>query len=253
MITKRIPIPGDVYAVPLKRGGYGLILVARCLDVHLRENQNIFVYGFRHMYKTVPDAAVLDRINIFDAVYVMLSHDYTLRKKAYPYIGPLGSFDPTQWPVPPEIQISHMRSPLGSTMRMCVDPEVQQVYVSEDKYFKGNLMPNDGLIDPKDEAHFPYATGLGLNDVLEDDLDKAIRDKSRLHTFLMNERTLELWASVIAEVKRRGLYPKAVPYPKPIKRTKKKTVMTVAAKPTTKTTKKSTAKGKKKTTRKSDA
>jgi len=249
MITKRIPLPGDVYAVPLRRGGYGLILIARCLDVYMRDNQNIFSYGFKHVYEGVPDTSVLDRINIVDAIFVKISHDYALRRKGYPFVGTLNHFDPAQWPVPPEIQPDFDELKL----RQCVDPNVEQLCVSEDKYMNCDIIPNDGLIDPKDEAHFPYATGLGLNDVLEVFLDQAIRDKNRLRTFLMNERTLELWASVIAEVKRRGLYPKAVPYPKPIKRTKKKTVMTVAAKPTTKTTKKSTAKGKKKTTRKSDA
>jgi hypothetical protein len=168
----------------------------------------IFVYGFDRVFDHVPGVHEVQHFSIFDAVHVLLCGDGAIRIGRWHTIGHLPGFDLQQWPVPPEIQPAvdppnYARVP---------DPQLRQLHLCDDMTFAGELVHNEGLIAPQDESYFPYATGLGSSGTLEYTLDSAVRKHDRYHRFTITPRALGLWQSVIAEAKRRGIFPAARPW-----------------------------------------
>lgn len=92
--------PGLVLGVPLpRRGGFGLVVVAR-VDLESRKPSRVFLaYGFGPRRKVCPGTEVISRLRADHAVEVFRAIDTSLVKGSWRAIGAIPSFDSARWPM----------------------------------------------------------------------------------------------------------------------------------------------------------
>lgn len=208
-MKRQDPSPGLLAAVPLKRGGYGVALLARSTPLQTKAFRLALVYGFDRVYRRMPTLEEASSLLITDAIHILKCGDISFRDGRWPTIGLLEHFVPVNWPVPPRI-----KPEVSSRGSLIPDPLVKRVSLTEEQFMKDVVVPNDGLIDPNDEPQYSYACGLGDRSCLEGTLDLAIRDRFRLHTVEIRATTVALWNEVIDEAKRRGVFPPSIDWTK---------------------------------------
>jgi hypothetical protein len=194
------PIPGTLLAIPLSRGGFGAAIIVRSKPVVRKRFRVILTFGFDQIWKDIPSLDEVAALPIEKVINVTTGGDISARDGRWTVIGIRPGFDSKDWPVPPQIQPG-----VSKTYSIIPDASVRLIYLTNGALQNGRVLPNDGLIDPKNEPQFPYATGLGDRSYLEGVLDRAIRDRVRLHTVTVLPSTPALWRSVNRKATRRGL------------------------------------------------
>jgi hypothetical protein len=92
---------GDVFAIPLIEHGWGIALVARQWRVFTRPPCRVFLYCFPWYFEQPPDAEVLHKVKITNAVHVHQASDLGAWDGTWRRIGTLPDFRCEDWPVPP--------------------------------------------------------------------------------------------------------------------------------------------------------
>lgn len=91
---------GTLFAVPLRRGGYGLGVVARTSP----QGKIVLAYLFGPARQAVPTADEVRRLRPEDALRVARIGDLSLVDKTWPIIGELTSWRRKEWPMPPFVR-----------------------------------------------------------------------------------------------------------------------------------------------------
>lgn len=96
MSPRKLPYSeGDVFAVPLRDGGYGIGLVAR-----MNGKGAVLGYFFGSRYDTVPNIAEVGELSALDAVLIQIFGDLGLIRGAWPVFGRLPGWQREEWPMP---------------------------------------------------------------------------------------------------------------------------------------------------------
>ena len=95
MKTKRIIAKeGDVIAIPLNQGGYGIGLVART------NKRTMLGYFFNNVYQTVPTDILPGEINEKNVVLVAKFSSLGIEDGTWPILARFSNFTKTGWPIP---------------------------------------------------------------------------------------------------------------------------------------------------------
>ncbi len=96
MAPQKLPYrEGDVFAVPLRDGGYGIGIVAR-----MDGKGAVLGYFFDRRYEAAPAAADVGRLTALDAVLIQIFGDVGLVRGTWPVIGQLRDWRREEWPMP---------------------------------------------------------------------------------------------------------------------------------------------------------
>ncbi len=96
MAPRELPYrEGDVFAVPLQDGSYGIGVVAR-----MDGRGAVLGYFFNRRYDSAPAAADLGGLTALDAILVQVFGDPGLVRGSWPVIGPLPNWRREEWPMP---------------------------------------------------------------------------------------------------------------------------------------------------------
>lgn len=172
---------GDLFAVPLRRGGFGVALVT-----HIKQGGgvgvgSVAVCGFDHLYDAVPDMQSLQSLSILDAIHFMTCGDKAMTTGRWPRFGTMSGFVQTEWPLP---------------VSKSTDNRIL-VYVDEQALVDKNFVP-EKIKSESELNYLPITIGLGDSAILEISLDMAIRDRHHLHYFKMSESALQAWSRIRA-------------------------------------------------------
>ncbi len=138
--------PGDVFAVPLRSGGYGLGVIARETT-----GRTLFGYFFGPVHEDVPGAELLPRLVAADAVLVGrfghlgLSRGPTASNGDWITIGRIPDWDPANWPLPAFVRAEPIR---GGAFLVTYD-ESDLLRERDVRYFPPGVVldgPEDGLM-----------------------------------------------------------------------------------------------------------
>ncbi len=88
---------GSLFAVPLRRGGYAVGLIARTSP----RGKTVLAYLFGPARKMVPEADELQNLRPQDALRVARVGDLSLIDETWPIIGQLQSWKHEEWAMPP--------------------------------------------------------------------------------------------------------------------------------------------------------
>jgi len=91
---------GTLFAVPLRRGGYSVGVVARTSP----QGDIILAYFFGPAWKRVPSLGEVKSLRPQDALRVARVGDFSLTDKTWPIIGQLQSWERKEWPMPPFVR-----------------------------------------------------------------------------------------------------------------------------------------------------
>lgn len=91
---------GTLFAVPLRRGGYGVGVVARTSP----QRKILLAYLFGPAWKTVPPVDEVKNLCPQDALRVARVGDLSLIDKTWPIIGQVQSWRREEWPMPPFVR-----------------------------------------------------------------------------------------------------------------------------------------------------
>ena len=96
---KRVPHPGDVYAVGFQSGGLGIGVVAAVTTSPGIEPYACF-YGLGKFFESQPKFAALRNIGPLECTFPSLVACKVLRSRSCAYLGRLQRFNPELWPMP---------------------------------------------------------------------------------------------------------------------------------------------------------
>ena len=104
MRKKKIKVKeGDVFAVPLRQGGYGIGLVAR-------EHKTLTLgYFFKKIYSSVPDDIDITDINKWEVVLIGKFSSMGIENGEWPLIKIIPDYNRNEWPIP----VLKMQEPLS--------------------------------------------------------------------------------------------------------------------------------------------
>lgn len=127
---------GDCFALPLKRGGYALGLIARM------NNHGVIGYFFGTRYRDVPKPADLEGLRLKEAIQCLKFSDMDLRNRSWPIVGSLPAWERQHWPMP---SFAHIDVVSGQPYIRNYD-ENSLNFVSERKCTQQELvgLPEDG-------------------------------------------------------------------------------------------------------------
>jgi hypothetical protein len=101
---------GDIFAVPLRDGGYSVGVVARSP----KKGKVLLGYFFRARFPSVPKPSDLPVLLPENAIKVAKFGDLSLMTGEWPVLGHLENWDRDDWPMPKFIR----RDPLGKRARL---------------------------------------------------------------------------------------------------------------------------------------
>ncbi len=88
---------GDVFAVPLRTGGYAIGVIAR---VSADKSGGLLGYFYEKKFESVPSMDSIGSLNPDKAVRVLKFGDLSLLKKEWPVIGSVPRWERKNWPLP---------------------------------------------------------------------------------------------------------------------------------------------------------
>lgn len=167
---------GDLVAVPLEKGGYGVALVARWSKKDRRDFKEIICYGFDRLFERLPTYDEVKNLQPTDAILLSIGGDRAIAHGHWPRLGPSPSFSYDRWPLPPFRDMDAGR-PLW--------------FVGDDLDLVD--VPNQRIV-PADELEvLPPYLGIGTSSFLEWDLDAAVRRLRPEYVVNINNQVLEKW------------------------------------------------------------
>ncbi len=199
-------MPGNLLAIPLKRGGWGVVLVAHQHEFGGTPPETIVVYGFDRVFDHVPTFNEAAQFGILDTIHNYYGSDVLCRRGRWKSIGLKPGFRAEDWPRPPEAVLNKDPTTGRFTLRDS-DPAEQRIVVGAAGYAASINVPAAGLATPEEYMRLPPFRGLGCTDALEASLDLALRDHTPRDYFRVTEQALAAWRRVLARVKEQGLYP----------------------------------------------
>lgn len=101
---------GDVFALPLRDGGFSVGVVARSP----KKGKVLLGYFFREKFSSVPALSNLPILLPENAIKVVKFGDLSLMTGEWPVVGHLENWDRDDWPMPKFIR----RDPLGKRARL---------------------------------------------------------------------------------------------------------------------------------------
>lgn len=192
--------PGDLVAIPLECGGWGVALVARQFRLTSRPPHVISTYGFDRVFDRVPALSKVQSLSILDSVHQMTGSDLAAREGRWVRIGMLPNFAAENWP----------RWPEAATKRgvRSASPQEQVVHVHADDFWSTAAISNkNAFVSNEEYSLLPPVRGLGDARFLEVSLDKAIRSDAPYYRFRVTPKALEVWKRIIERAKALGWYP----------------------------------------------
>lgn len=87
---------GDIFAVPLKTGGFGLGVVARCPA----QGKVLLGYFFAGPKTEPPKVGGVPNLRADDAVLIARFGDLSLYRRDWPVVGHISDWDRRDWPMP---------------------------------------------------------------------------------------------------------------------------------------------------------
>lgn len=129
---------GDVFAVPLSQGGYGIGVVAR-----MDGKGSVLGYFFGERHENLPDAAEV-RLSAVDSVLVQKFGDLGLIRGSWPVIGRVAGWRRTEWPMP---SFARHEELTGRYLRVEYDDDDPNSRPSETSVSREEFerLPEDGL------------------------------------------------------------------------------------------------------------
>lgn len=101
-VTPQLPYSeGDLFAVPLRKGGYAVGLIARTRP----QGEVVFGYFFGPRREALPGAQDLQTLTPTDAVLVGQFGDLRLIRGDWPMLGRLRSWKREHWPMPAFVRV----------------------------------------------------------------------------------------------------------------------------------------------------
>lgn len=182
---------GDLFAVPLRGGGFGVAIVVRWLSDKRRGAKAVDVFGFGKLYEQHPSLREVAHLTIFDAVHHITCGDRAMSTGRWPRIGQLPRFRLEDWPVPPHCSGDRMDVPIS-------EDEDGSENVSSLKY-----------IAPHERHHFPQFIALGDSAYLEVMLDHIIRVDNADRRLRVTPESVRIWRRVLGDLIRDGIVKKA--------------------------------------------
>lgn len=198
--------PGDIVAVPMQRGGWGIALIARKPISQKCGDAGIWCIGFDRVYDTPPQPDCYEGLTILDAAVFQVCGDLNIAERIWPIIGSIPSYDPQQWPLPPTTFV------FWRDVRHPIPPDRQRIIITEDVELRDINIKNNGFVPPDKYHLLPCGAGLGGRDMLSYALALAVKDRHQHYYFKPTPEALAVWADCIERVKQAGLYPAAEPY-----------------------------------------
>lgn len=111
-------LPGDVVAIPLPTGGFGVLVVARREPKHPRNGWAIW-FGLDCRFTRPPSMDEIDKISVTRAVSVHRSVDHVVGGSRWQRIGAVSDFSFDSWPVIPHARRNGPRS--AARREICID------------------------------------------------------------------------------------------------------------------------------------
>lgn len=178
---------GEVFAVPLKGGGFALGVVARGRVLLAEGYGEVLCYFFGPRRESLPDAA--PDLRPTDTVWITVFDNQAIERGDWPIIGPHPSFQRGEWPIP----------------EFCRRDDINQ------KFYRLRLHPDDPsrLVDEtrisaEEAARLPLGGGLAFsaprNRFLSILLEEGPID--RRYVRVIHARTLD-WARIVSEAQQR--------------------------------------------------
>lgn len=88
---------GDVFAIPLRTGGYAVGVIAR---VSADNSGGLLGYFFGKKFESMPSKDVIVSLRPLEAIRVLKFGDLFLQKKKWPIVGSIENWDRKDWPMP---------------------------------------------------------------------------------------------------------------------------------------------------------
>lgn len=88
---------GDVFAVPLRSGGYAVGLIAR---IAKNNSGGMLGYFFYPKYHDVPSQAVIESLQPAAAIKAIIFGDLSILRGEWPVVGAISDWNRERWPMP---------------------------------------------------------------------------------------------------------------------------------------------------------
>ena len=228
--------PGTVFVCPLKRGGYGVALIARWTADRPLGHRVLFLYGFDRVFNRIPSLEQVLDFTPKDAVHLFSNTDEWHKKGLWPILGQMPGFTLDGWPEPgfiydKRIGIVHwnqMWRGRTDTPPPMPEGDEQLHYPERDNVWGDGSVDARKYLEPSEFEMFPPSLGLGIGNALEGTLDLAIRDHSPVHYVKVTPQSMKVWERVRQALIRDGLVkvdpPESKAKTKPTKKKKKSSI-----------------------------
>ena len=132
---------GTLFGVPLRRGGYGVGVVARTSP----QGKILLAYLFGPAWKRIPSVDEVKNLRPQDALRVARVGDLSLIDKTWPIIGQVQSWRREEWPMPPFVRYEELT---GRSFRVVYDDDDPDKVLREELVPPGTAEqgPKDGLM-----------------------------------------------------------------------------------------------------------
>ena len=130
---------GDVFAVPLQDGAYGLGVVAR-----MDGKGAVLGYFFGERHEQLPQLSDISELSAADNVLIKIFGDLGLENQTWPVIGPLPQWRRENWPMPAFVRHASLTATYFSVEYEDDDPNShpQEREISREEY---EYLPENGL------------------------------------------------------------------------------------------------------------
>lgn len=196
---------GSLFSVPLRRGGFGIALIAHWSGDRPAGKRVLLVYGFGHIHSVHPRVDDLAKsFDIADTATIQEISDEPLYRKKWSIIGGLSKSDMESWPRPGLIADRRIMmrdwNQAWEAQGKSPPPWVPgDENISWCKCADGSesvLVPARKYLDEEEFRYFPCRVGLVVGTAFESTFDHALRDRAELYYTSVTATHLKVWERV---------------------------------------------------------